>query len=128
MLRVQGHNELALDRCHEPLALFDRAGDRHGEAIAKIATGAVWLAWGCYAPAGRWFSDAYKLSAAIGDRHRKAHALKRLALLQQHRGNISTRRSPFSTSSATTIVSATPTRASANCPYKPGISRTRNCC
>ncbi|TVT23688.1 winged helix-turn-helix domain-containing protein [Amycolatopsis acidiphila] len=85
---VGGQNDRALDHRHETLALFARAGDPHGEAAARIAVGTVWLAQNCYATADRWFSDAYELAAGIGDRHRESHALQRLALLHQSRGNL----------------------------------------
>ena len=60
--------------------------------MARFGAGAVWMSRGCYAAAKRWFTDALELSAAIGDRHREAHALKRLGLLRQHQGNLAAAR------------------------------------
>jgi DNA-binding SARP family transcriptional activator len=88
ILRIEGENDRALERCHEALKLFAQAGDRHGEAVVRISAGTIWLAQKCYAPAKRWFTDALELASEIGDRHREAHALQRLGLLHQHEGNL----------------------------------------
>ncbi|MFE0023856.1 BTAD domain-containing putative transcriptional regulator [Amycolatopsis sp. NPDC059021] len=88
IVRIHGDNETALAHCHEALKLFAEAEDRHGEAVARIATGAVWMARRCFAAAERWIRDGLELSIAIGDRHREAHGLKRLALMYQHKGNL----------------------------------------
>ncbi|WP_410621471.1 AfsR/SARP family transcriptional regulator [Amycolatopsis sp. cmx-8-4] len=92
ILRIEGEGDHALDHCHEALKVFAEADDRHGEAVARISAGAVWMSRGCYAAAKRWFTDALELSAAIGDRHREAHAFKRLGLLYQHQGNLAAAR------------------------------------
>ncbi|RSD26019.1 AfsR/SARP family transcriptional regulator [Amycolatopsis eburnea] len=92
ILRISGEDDRALDHCHEALKLFAEAEDPHGEAVARIAAGAVWMSRGCYAAAKRWFTDALELSASIGDRHREAHAFKRLGLLFQHQGNLAAAR------------------------------------
>ena len=64
ILRIEGEDDRALDHCHEALKLFAEADDPHGEAVARIGAGAVWMSRGCYAAAKRWFSDALELSAA----------------------------------------------------------------
>jgi len=60
--------------------------------VARLGAGAVWMSRGCYSAARRWFTDALELAAEIGDRHREAHAFKRLGLLHQHQGNLAAAR------------------------------------
>lgn len=88
VLRIRGDYAHALDRCHEALSMFAAVPDPHGEAVARLATGSVWLALDCLAPAQRWFADAHDLSVSIGDRHREAHALRRIATLHRRRGDL----------------------------------------
>ena len=81
ILRIEGENDRALERCHEALKLFAEAGDRHREAVVRISAGTIWLAQKCYAPAKRWFTDALELAGEIGDRRSEAEVSQLLGEL-----------------------------------------------
>nr|WP_052478178.1 BTAD domain-containing putative transcriptional regulator [Kibdelosporangium sp. MJ126-NF4]CEL16610.1 putative regulatory protein (AfsR-like protein) [Kibdelosporangium sp. MJ126-NF4]CTQ89039.1 putative regulatory protein (AfsR-like protein) [Kibdelosporangium sp. MJ126-NF4] len=81
--RIHGDYPAALGHHRRALRVFVRAGKPHLEAAARIAVGTVLLAQQRLAEADRWLTGARELSARIGDRHREAHALQRLAGLRE---------------------------------------------
>jgi DNA-binding SARP family transcriptional activator/tetratricopeptide (TPR) repeat protein len=78
-LRIHGRLRDALEHHRKALRIFIRTEQPHFEAAARVAAGTVLLAQKEYSAAEAWLTGARRLSAAIGDRHREAHALQRLA-------------------------------------------------
>jgi DNA-binding SARP family transcriptional activator/tetratricopeptide (TPR) repeat protein len=84
--RIQGEYGEALVNQHRALRIFVRAGRPNFEAAARLAVGTVLLAQQRFPIAEKWLTGARQLSADIGDRHREAHALQRLAALRGKQG------------------------------------------
>jgi tetratricopeptide (TPR) repeat protein len=80
-LRIHGRLRDALVHHRKALRIFIRTEQPHFEAAARVAAGTVLLAQNEFSAAEAWLTGARRLSAAIGDRHREAHALQRLAKL-----------------------------------------------
>jgi DNA-binding SARP family transcriptional activator/tetratricopeptide (TPR) repeat protein len=80
-LRIHGRLSDALAHHRKALRIFIRTDQPHFEAAARVAAGTVLLAQKEFPAAEAWLTGARKLSAAIGDRHREAHALQRLSTL-----------------------------------------------
>ncbi|MCE7011421.1 tetratricopeptide repeat protein [Kibdelosporangium philippinense] len=81
--RIRGDHQDALRQHRRALRLFVRAEKPHFEAAARIAVGTTLLAQQRLPAAERWLTGARELAARIGDRHREAHALQRLAGLRE---------------------------------------------
>ncbi|MBP2325431.1 DNA-binding SARP family transcriptional activator/tetratricopeptide (TPR) repeat protein [Kibdelosporangium banguiense] len=81
--RIHGRLRDALAHQRKALGIFIRTEQPHLEAAARVAAGTVLLAQKEFSAAESWLTGARKLSAAIGDRHREAHALQRLAKLRE---------------------------------------------
>ncbi|MET0237588.1 MAG: BTAD domain-containing putative transcriptional regulator [Kibdelosporangium sp.] len=80
-LRIHGRLPEALAHQRQALRIFVRTEQPHFEAAARVAAGTVLLAQKQFSAAEAWLTGARRLSASIGDRHREAHALQRLAWL-----------------------------------------------
>ncbi|ONI87577.1 hypothetical protein ALI144C_09350 [Actinosynnema sp. ALI-1.44] len=81
--RIHGDYPGALRHHRRALRIFVRAGKPHFQAAAKIAVGTVLLAQQRFPEAEKWLTAAREQAARIGDRHREAHALQRLAGLRE---------------------------------------------
>ncbi|WP_173123317.1 AfsR/SARP family transcriptional regulator [Kibdelosporangium persicum] len=81
--RIHGDYAGALRHHRHALRIFVRTGQPHFEAAARTAIGTALLAQQRLPAAERWLTGARELSARIGDRHREAHALQRLAGLRE---------------------------------------------
>ncbi|SMD18579.1 AfsR/SARP family transcriptional regulator [Kibdelosporangium aridum] len=81
--RIRGNYQKALRHHQRALRIFMRTEKPHFEAAARIAIGTALLAQQRLPAAERWLTGARELSARIGDRHREAHALQRLAALRE---------------------------------------------
>ncbi|ALG11114.1 hypothetical protein AOZ06_33315 [Kibdelosporangium phytohabitans] len=81
--RIRGDYPGALRHHRLALRMFVRTGKPHLQAAAKIAVGTVLLAQQRLPEAEKWLTGARAQSALIGDRHREAHALQRLAGLRE---------------------------------------------
>ncbi|MEV0645596.1 BTAD domain-containing putative transcriptional regulator [Phytomonospora sp. NPDC050363] len=77
--RVTGEHTRALVSHHGALALFHTAGDGSGEALVRMSIGRIHLARDDHREARHWFATALDLAEAVGDDHRRAQAMHRLA-------------------------------------------------
>ncbi|MEV4317285.1 BTAD domain-containing putative transcriptional regulator [Actinocrispum sp. NPDC049592] len=84
--RVRGEYGPALASQRRALRIFVRARQPSLEAAARLAVGTVLLAQQRFPLAEKWLTDARRQAVEIGDRHREAHALQRLASLRSRQG------------------------------------------
>ncbi|GAB3883422.1 hypothetical protein GCM10029964_042740 [Kibdelosporangium lantanae] len=85
-LRIRGRYRDALAHHRRALRIFVKAARPNFEAAARLAVGTDLLAQQQFPAAEEWLTGARALAAEIGDRHREAHALQRLAVLRGSRG------------------------------------------
>lgn len=85
--RDRGDLAAALAHYRTALAAFTRLADPAGEAVARNAIGSVWLRRADPHQAEPWLTKAHRTAVAIGDEHRSAHVLHRLAELHAHQGD-----------------------------------------
>lgn len=84
--RIRGQYRPSLANHLRALRIFVQAGQPNLQAAGEIAVGTVLLAQKRFPAAEGWLTGARTLCADIGDRHREAHALQRLATLRGHQG------------------------------------------
>ena len=86
-LRIRGRYRDALAHHRRALRFFVKAARPNFEAAARLSIGTDLLAQQQFSAAEEWLTGARALAADIGDRHREAHALQRLAALRGSQGN-----------------------------------------
>lgn len=86
-LRIRGRYRDALAHHRRALRYFVKAGRPNFEAAARLSVGTDLLARQQFPAAEEWLTGARAMAVDIGDRHREAHALQRLAALRGSQGN-----------------------------------------
>jgi CHAT domain-containing protein/tetratricopeptide (TPR) repeat protein len=86
---AQGQHEKALDYLAQALKLQQTTGDRPNEAMTLGDTGMIYASLAESQKALDYYDQSLRLSRAVEDKSVEATTLRRIALIEQQRGNLS---------------------------------------
>jgi tetratricopeptide (TPR) repeat protein len=83
-----GHPDEALEAYNESIRLYEKLGDRKGEATVLLEVGVVHREQGRLTEARNAYITCLQIFTALGDRRRQAYTLRRLAFVETDQASI----------------------------------------